>query len=168
MSMNFNSLTSQMKKPLPGGVVLRQGEVTAVNSGQTIDVKIAGDDFSLPSVKYLESFFPVIGMQVWLLTFGADILGIGKIAVDGSGAPTIASANTIAPTTERFFVSGTTTIKTITPPSWIESNPQITVIPLGLFVTDATGNIALASTAVIGRAIIFTWDAGTALWYPNS
>lgn len=85
----------------------------------------------------------------------------------GTPAPTLASAATIAPTTEVTFVSGTTTINTITPPPLFVGGGQITLIPTGLWSTGTSGNIALATTGVVSKALILTWDATTAKWYPS-
>jgi hypothetical protein len=86
----------------------------------------------------------------------------------GQVAPTIASAGTIAPTKQITFVSGTTAIVTITAPTGIATTGgQITIIPTGIFTTTTAGNIALASTAVVSRALIMTYDATTAKWYPS-
>ena len=82
--------------------------------------------------------------------------------------PTLASASTIAPITLVSFVSGTTTIQTITPShNILETGGQLTLIPTGVFATNTSGNIALASTAVVNKALIMTWDAGTSKWYPS-
>jgi hypothetical protein len=81
-------------------------------------------------------------------------------------APTLASATTITPTTSIVFVSGTAAIQIIAIPYWIDGGGQITLIPTGAFTTVATGNIAIASTAVVGRALIMTYDKATAKWYP--
>jgi hypothetical protein len=78
--------------------------------------------------------------------------------------PTVASATTIAPTTSIFFVSGTTAVATITPPSGIN---VITIIPSGAFTTTTAGNIALASTAVVSKILIMVYDSATAKWYPS-
>ena len=85
----------------------------------------------------------------------------------GAPAPTIASATTIAPLNPIVFVSGTTAIATITPPPSMVGGGQITLIPTGIFTTTTAGNIALASTAVVSKAMIMTWDSGTAKWYPS-
>jgi hypothetical protein len=85
----------------------------------------------------------------------------------GTPAPTIASATTIAPLNPIVFVSGTTAIATITVPSGIIGGGQLTLIPTGIFTTTTAGNIALASTAVVSRALILTWDATTSKWYPS-
>ena len=99
-------------------------------------------------------------------TLGNRIFGV---ASTGQVAPTIASAATINPTTSVVFITGTAAIATITAPSLIATTGgQITLIPIGLFTTTATGgNIALASTAVASKALIMTYDATTAKWYPS-
>ena len=85
-----------------------------------------------------------------------------------SAAPTVASAATIAPTKPISFVSGTTTIDTITAPAPISAGGgSITLIPTGIFATSILGNIALATTAVVGKALILTYDATTTKWYPS-
>ena len=85
-------------------------------------------------------------------------------------APTIASATTIAPTAYITFISGTTSIATITvPQALIATGGQIILIPKDTptFSTTAAGNIALASTAVQYKALIMTYDATTTKWYPS-
>jgi hypothetical protein len=96
----------------------------------------------------------------------------GVIAT-GSAAPTALtiSAGTIAPVKPIVFVSGSGTLTTITAPIGISgSGGQITIIPStgATWVTSASGgNIALASTAVVGKALIMTYDSGTTKWYPS-
>lgn len=86
----------------------------------------------------------------------------------GQAATTIASAATIAPTLAIHFVSGTAAIATITAPSPISAGGgQIVLIPTGLFTTTTAGNIALATTAVVGRALTMTYDTTAAKWYPS-
>lgn len=98
---------------------------------------------------------------------GANLKFLGLQSTNAT-APTIASATTIAPTTSILFVSGTTAIATITAPSPISlTGGQITIIPTGIFTTTTAGNIALASTAVVGKALIMTYNQGTAKWYPS-
>ena len=92
---------------------------------------------------------------------------VDVLATDAA-APTVASASTIAPTTAIAFVSGVVAINTITAPSPISSGGgAITLIPTGIFTTTTAGNIALASTAVVGKALIMTYDTATAKWYPS-
>lgn len=93
-----------------------------------------------------------------------DYIGL---ADTGASIPTIAAASSIIPTTSILFVSGTTAISTITVPPVFKNGGQITVIPTGTFTTTTSGNIALASTAIVSKAIIFTYDAISNKWYPN-
>ena len=82
----------------------------------------------------------------------------------------IASASTIAPTESVHHVTGTTTISTITAPSGFAvsgAGGQITLIPDGLWATNTAGNIALATTAVVSKALIMTYDNATSKWYPS-
>ena len=102
-----------------------------------------------------------------LVMGGSYITGISLLGTS-STAPTIASATTIAPTKSISFVSGTTAIATITAPVPLSTaGGQITLIPTGAFTTTTSGNIALASTAVVNKALIMTYDAGTAKFYPS-
>ena len=91
----------------------------------------------------------------------------GLIATTAA-APTIASATTIAPTEPITFISGTAAIVTITAPSPISSGGgKITLIPTGVFTTTNAGNIAIATTAVVGKALTMTYDSTTTKWYPS-
>jgi hypothetical protein len=47
------------------------------------------------------------------------------------------------------------------------SGGQLTLIPTGLWTTGTSGNIALATTAVVSRALIMTYDHNTTKWYPS-
>ena len=82
-------------------------------------------------------------------------------------APTIASAATIQPLSPITFVSGTTTINTITVPAEFVGGGQITLIPTALWSTGTSGNIAIATTGVVSKALILTYDATTTKWYPS-
>lgn len=96
-----------------------------------------------------------------------DVKYSGLVATTAA-APTIASATTIAPTKPITFISGTTAVVTITAPSPISAGGgTITLIPTGAFTTTTAGNIAIASTAVVGKALIFFYDSGTSKWYPS-
>lgn len=91
-----------------------------------------------------------------------------SILGSASTAPTIASASTIAPTKEITFISGVTAIDTITPPPSIAAGGGfIILIPTGIFTTSVAGNIALASTAVVSKALVMVYDATTTKWYPS-
>ena len=93
---------------------------------------------------------------------------VSGVTATSAAAPTIASAATIAPTTAIVFISGAVAIVTITPPAPIASGGgSITLIPTGIFTTTTAGNIALASTAVVSRAMVMTYDVTTTKWYPS-
>jgi hypothetical protein len=88
----------------------------------------------------------------------------------GTQGADIASAGTIAPTDSTVRVTGTTLISTITVPSncaVTNTTCQITLIPTGIFTTNTAGNIGLASTAVVGRALIMTYAHAQGKWYPS-
>ena len=83
-------------------------------------------------------------------------------------AGTIASAATIAPTAPVTIISGTAAIVTITAPAPISTTGgTITFIPTGAFTWTTAGNIAVAGTAVVSRALTLTFDATTTKWYPS-
>jgi hypothetical protein len=44
---------------------------------------------------------------------------------------------------------------------------SITLIPTGAFTWTTAGNIAVAGTAVVNRALTMVYDSGTAKWYPS-
>ena len=133
--------------------------------------------FYLGNYATTQTLPPQFGGVLYYNTVSKDVQmwdGVGTTPVGGSGvqlkttAPTIASATTIAPTTPIVFVSGTTNIVTITPyyPMTVGGG-QITLIPTGIWSTTGAGNIALGSTAVVGKAMIMTFDALTNKWYPS-
>ena len=79
--MDMNYLVNQIKNtPVGPNLRFRQGKVITVNANYTIDVQIAGDPNTLPSVKYLSNYAPKPDDQVWLINNGPDLLGIGMIA----------------------------------------------------------------------------------------
>ena len=83
-------------------------------------------------------------------------------------AGTIASAATVAPTATVTIISGTAAIVTITAPAPISATGgTITFIPTGAFTWTTAGNIAVAGTAVVSRALTLTYDATTVKWYPS-
>jgi hypothetical protein len=87
-----------------------------------------------------------------------------------SSQAAIASAATIAPTTQAFHVTGSVSIGTITAPTACTGTTtmcQITIIPDAVLTTLTSGNIAIASTTVISKALIMTYDPATSKWYPS-
>ena len=80
--MDLSYLVNQIKNDTNIPTLrLRQAYVVALhNSPKRVDIQIAGDTNTLPSVKYLHSYAPQVGDTVFVLTNGADILCLGDIA----------------------------------------------------------------------------------------
>lgn len=98
---------------------------------------------------------------------GADATFGGLIGTSAA-ATTIASATTIAPTKSITFISGTAAVVTITAAtSFAAAGGSITLIPTAAFTWTTAGNIAVAGTAVVSRALTMTYDSGTTKWYPS-
>lgn len=77
----------------------------------------------------------------------------------------IASATTITPTSPIHHVSGTTAIATITVPTNCTPGCDLTLVPDAIWATNTSGNVSLATTAVVNKALILTWDG--AKWNPS-
>jgi hypothetical protein len=111
-----------------------------------------------------------LGNNTLVLGSAATITGtrIAGVISTAQTATTLSSSATITPTLPIHFVSGTTTISTITAPFPISTTGgQITLIPTGLWSTNTAGNIALATTAVVDKALTMTYNFGTSKWYPS-
>ena len=108
-----------------------------------------------------------VGNSTKLAASAGGIAVTGALAV-GAVASTIASAGTIAPTSVIHFVSGTTTISTITPPANMSSSGGLLIlIPTGAWALNTAGNIAVASSAVVNKPLILVYDnSGGGKWYP--
>lgn len=98
------------------------------------------------------------------ITDNGSIINSGFIR--NSRGANVASGSTITPTGQIFHVTGITTIDTISIPV-AGFNGTITIIPDGIFLTVATGNIAIGSTSVVSKALHMTYDNTTAKWYPS-
>lgn len=82
------------------------------------------------------------------------------------GPVTQASATTLAPTTLITFLSGTTSIATITPP--VTGQHRVVLIAtVTTLATVTTGNIALATTLVANKALELFYDPNGAKYYPS-
>lgn len=93
-------------------------------------------------------------------TGGASGAGFWGQKVGGN----VSSASAITPTGQMFHVTGTTAIATINLPA-TGFTGCIELIPDGIFTTTTAGNIGLASTAVVSKALHECYD-GTK-WYPS-
>jgi hypothetical protein len=86
----------------------------------------------------------------------------------GAGAVVASLAGVLgAPVAGLFHISGALAITGITVPIGCSTGCQITIIPDGAFTTTTATNIALASTAVVSKALIMTWEPVAAKWFPS-
>jgi hypothetical protein len=151
--MDLNYLVTQIKAN-PQGLRIRQGKVVVVNSDRTMDVQIAGDTNTLPSVRYLSNYAPKPDDQVWLLNNGADLLGFGMVAgADRTLAPTASrsTAQTIPTATQTKVV-----FDAVDSDGWncwdLSPNPTRLTVPLtGRYII--TGNVAFEAASAGHRAI---------------
>lgn len=103
-------------------------------------------------------------------TFASDAHVVGMF-YEGVGAALVVTANVVAPTSP-IHHCGAGLIKTITVPpgSLAGQSPTVTLIPDSAFTYDATGNIVVpagSGTAIVNRAMSFSYDPGTSKWYPS-
>lgn len=78
----------------------------------------------------------------------------------------LASATTIAPIYGKHRVTGSTAIVNITVP-YDGFAGSVILVPTGLWTWTAAGNIAVLGSAVVNRAVMFTYNPVTAKWYPS-
>jgi len=142
------------------------GNTTGTHTGIVITSLIASSDSSTIQVTSPITLQSDVRAENDLTVAGHLILT--ETTGTAAAARTIASATTISPERIITFISGTTQINTIIPTLPISAGGgEITLIPTGLWTTGTSGNIALATTAVVNRALIMTYDSGTAKWYPS-
>lgn len=111
----------------------------------------ATNELFLPLVNFTNGLVWNCGTNgVWTRLPSFQESGVGTV---------IASATTIAPTTQVFHVSGTTPIVNITAPLSLPAGGCLTAIPNAAFTTTTAGNILHASTAVAGVAMTFCLDS---------
>ena len=151
--MDLSYLVNQIKAP-QSTLRLRQATVISVNSDRTMNVQIAGDGFTLPSVRYLSHAAPKPSDQVWLLNDGADLLGIGMVAaVDRTLAPTASRSTlqTITTATQTKVI-----FDAVDSDGWncwdVSPNPTRLTAPItGRYII--TGNVAFEASSSGHRAL---------------
>lgn len=80
---------------------------------------------------------------------------------------TVASTTSITLNNDITFISGTEAIETILPNFGGGFSGIAVLIPTAAFTTVTTGNIAIASTGVVGKALIMVHAKSTGKWYPS-
>jgi hypothetical protein len=106
------------------------------------------------------------GSAVYYKSNGTGSTGWLPFGLGPSVGVAIASTGTIAPTAKVTHITGTNAIATITA-TGITDGDTIILIPDGAFTWTTAGNIAVAGTAVVNRALHLTYDATTTKWYPS-
>lgn len=153
--MDLGYLVNQIKGDTTApNLRVRQGKVVTVNANRTIDVQIAGDTNTLPSVRYLSNYAPKPDDQTWLLNSGADLLAIGMVAgVDRTLAPTASrsTAQTITTSAQTKII-----FDAVDSDGWncwdVSPNPTRLTAPLtGRYII--TGNVAFEAASSGHRAI---------------
>jgi hypothetical protein len=108
--------------------------------------------------------------QQWLYsTVSASwVPGFNNTSAPPSPTAAVASAaSAVQPSGPLFHITGTAAITGFTLPNGFTSG-SFTVIPDGVFTwTTGDGSIALAGTAVVSKALTFTYDWNTSKWYPS-
>jgi hypothetical protein len=171
-------------------LVLRNNSITDGNNTYTstatpvgmgpgfrIDVNVAASGPRFESVGNAQFSGPGASLGFWPSGYGHIVAPQGssaKAAVFdngvGQGATLAITANAIQPTSYVHHV-GSGLIKNISAtdiyrrPSTLGS--CVHLVPDAAFTTDTTGNIAKASTAVIGQVMTMCYDSTSAKWYPS-
>ena len=124
---------------------------------------------SYPGVPFIVPWLNVNNGNQWL----AGILGQwvpgwnNPSAQKGVTAAVASVAGPITPSGPLFHITGALAITGITMPIGCAGG-SFTVIPDGTFTwTTGDGSIGLAGTAVVGKALTFTYDSNALKWYPS-
>ncbi len=130
--------------------------VAGSTTGVTQTLRVQSPSSSVAALRIIDS----LGQDVWIAS------NSGIIAQKPS--TTISAASSISPATPLVHVNGTTTISTINVPSECSGFVcTITLIPDGAWATNTSGNIVTASTAVVSKPMIMTYDPGQQKWYAS-
>lgn len=78
----------------------------------------------------------------------------------------VASASTLVVPGYQTRISGTTAIDTIQLP-WEGFEGTLVLIPTAIWTLSTSGNVGLAATAVVGKAMHITYSQQTSKWYPS-
>jgi hypothetical protein len=81
-------------------------------------------------------------------------------------AAVASAAGVVVPSGPLFHITGALAITGFTLPLGFSSG-SFTVIPDGAFTTTTATNVAIASTAVVGKALVFTYDQVAGKFYPS-
>lgn len=117
-------------------------------------------------------FTPWINVETGRMFIWSDVLSCwvpgwnhpGPFAVTDA----VASANgQVTPSGPLFHITGALAITGFLTPEAFPFLGSFTVIPDGTFTWTNANNIALAGTAVVNKALTFTWDGTNSKWVPS-
>jgi hypothetical protein len=86
------------------------------------------------------------------------------VLLPGKGAD-LASGTTITPTNMMHNVTGITAVAAITAPSGIQAGQMLILVPKGIIAIGTGGNVQIAVTTVVDKALILIWDGSK--WIPT-
>lgn len=157
-----------------GGSTFGPNNALSMNSNANVIINgLSIKDRGTPSTGYKISEL-LTGGKVRIRTYDTDIATQPitwvintptKVFIDRSVGSSVASATTITPTGQIFPVSGTAAITTVNVPAGLQAGDYIVIVPKGVFTWTGTGNILLAGTAVVNKALTLTFDSNN--WIPS-
>ena len=137
----------------PSGLRVRQGEVVAVSS-YGLTITIAGSTSQVTGVKYLGSYAPQVGAQVWLLSDGSDIFAIGHLAPRGVPALRVTGSAVSVTNATETALAFTAEVGTDPWGMGESGNATRVTVPLdGWYTFTAWGSFAANATGIRGVKI---------------
>jgi hypothetical protein len=123
-----------------------------------VQINAAAADTSITGNTFTNTTTPVSGK-------GSNRYVTQNKGIDDQIPGGMTATATITPLNPVVIVVGTTAIDTITVPDTF-SGP-LTLLPGNPFTWTAAGNIRVAGTAVVGKALTLVWDYIDAKWWPS-
>lgn len=165
--ISVSRLDQFRSKHLSGAIVI----IAPVNQGLGNDMGFRGSDPAVVpgSVPILTWEVNVVTGAQWLYSTvtGSWVPGFGNTTAPASPTAAVASAaGLITPSGPLFHVTGTAAITGFNIPNGFASGSFV-VIPDAVFTWTAANNIAVAGTAVVGKALTFTYDFNSGKLYPS-
>lgn len=118
------------------------------------------------------AYAPIVDVETGMQWIPSTVTNSWVPGWNNSMAPqptvTVASAaSLVTPSGPLFIISGALAITGFNTPVGFTNAGSFTVIPTGVFTWTAANNIALAGTAVVGKALTFTYNVSTNKYYPS-
>lgn len=140
---------------------MRQGAVVGVSS-YGLTVTIAGSTSQVTGVKYLGSYAPRVGAQVWLISDGADIFAIGHLAPRGVPALRVTGAAASVNNATETAMAFNAEVGTDPWGMWVVGSATRITVPIdGWYTFTAWGSFAANTTGI--RAVKIRQGGTTSL-----